>query len=263
MSQVEPLVRAADLVVTFGRGPGAVKAVDGVSLSVAPGERVGVVGESGSGKTTVARVIAGLERASSGSMTFDTPLGRRGLRADVQMVFQDPYQSLNPRLTAQSAVGECLRVRQRLSRRDARDAAVALLASIGVGETLARRLPDALSGGQRQRVSVARALAAQPRLLIADEPTSALDQSAQAQLLNLMSTVQQERDLAVLFISHDLGIIRYFTDRVYVMRRGRVIETGPTESVFGDPQSDYTRMLIEAIPGRRSGRGPDLSTAGG
>ncbi len=165
------------------------------------------------------------------------------------MVFQDPYSSLNPRQTVWSSVSEAIRVRQGLSGGEARAAALRLLQSIGIGESLAERLPALLSGGQQQRVSVARALAAEPALLIADEPTSALDQSAQAQLLNLLRRIQQERQLAILFISHDLGIIRYFTDRVHVMKQGRIVESGHTEEVFSNPQQAYTQLLINSIPG--------------
>lgn len=252
------LIEAQDIQVVFGKGPAAFTAVDGVSLTIGEGELVGIVGESGSGKTTMARVIAGLQKPTGGRLgpaerpenqRAGTARGRKRGRTDIQMVFQDPYSSLNPHQTAQSAVAEAFRVRQRMSAASSKAAALELMQSIGIGESLANRLPDLLSGGQRQRISVARALAAEPTLLIADEPTSALDQSAQAQLLNLLRRIQQERQLAILFISHDLGIIRYFTDRVYVMRKGRVVESGETERVFTNPREDYTRMLIDSIPG--------------
>jgi len=260
-SSDRPLVEARQISVTFGKGPYAFTAVDEASLTIGESEIVGIVGETGSGKTTLARVVAGLQPATDGRLLFprdpEGPAGqgrgarRRSHRTDIQMVFQDPYSSLDPRQTVWSSVSEAVKVRQGLSSADARAAALRLLQSIGIGDALAGRLPDLLSGGQRQRISVARALAAEPALLIADEPTSALDQSAQAQLLNLLRRIQQERQLAILFISHDLGIIRYFTDRVYVMRHGRIVESGHTEEVFSNPQQAYTQLLINSIPGSR------------
>jgi peptide/nickel transport system ATP-binding protein len=228
---------------------------------IGQGELVGIVGESGSGKTTIARVVARLQPPTSGKLVFspeaapaDSSRSPKSGRTDIQMVFQDPYSSLNPRQTALSAVAEAVKVRQGLSSAAAKKEATRLLQSIGIGEALTNRLPELLSGGQRQRISVARALAAEPSLLIADEPTSALDQSAQAQLLNLLRRIQAERHLSILFISHDLGLIRYFTDRVYVMKHGRVVESGNTEEVFLNPQDDYTKVLIESIPGSKAAR---------
>lgn len=257
----QPLLEVKNVTVIFGKGPRAFTAVDNVSLTIGKGEMVGIVGESGSGKTTVARVVAGLQPASSGNLVFPSEVSagnssrrRRSRRTDIQMVFQDPYSSLNPRQTARGAVAEAVKIRQGLSNANAKIEASRLLQSIGIGDALTNRLPELLSGGQRQRISVARALAAEPSLLIADEPTSALDQSAQAQLLNLLRRIQAERHLAILFISHDLGIIRYLTDRVYVMKHGRVVESGNTEEVFLNPQEDYTNALIESIPGTKAGR---------
>lgn len=251
------LVRAEHITITFGKGPYAFTAVQDATIEIGHGEVVGIVGESGSGKTTVARAIAGLQPVSAGAIRFHDQSPARGRRqhrrTDVQMVFQDPYSSLNPRQTPLEAVAEAIHVRQGLSRAPARAAAQELLRSIGIGGRLIERMPAQLSGGQRQRVSVARALAAEPTLLIADEPTSALDQSAQAQLLNLLRRIQSERHLAVLFISHDLGIIRYFTERVYVMRHGRIVEQGDTERVFRSPGEDYTKLLIDSIPGHHAG----------
>lgn len=256
-----PLIEAQQISVTFGKGPYAFTAVDEASLTIGHNEIVGIVGETGSGKTTLARVVAGLQPATDGCLVFprDPKVSagrgrnarRRSRRTDIQMVFQDPYSSLNPRQTVWNSVSEAVKVRQGFTGTEARTAALRLLQSIGIGDVLASRLPDLLSGGQRQRVSVARALAAEPALLIADEPTSALDQSAQAQLLNLLRRIQQERQLAILFISHDLGIIKYFTDRVYVMKHGRIVESGHTEEVFSNPQQAYTQLLIDSIPGSR------------
>ncbi len=174
---------------------------------------------------------------------------KREDRRRVQMVFQDPYGSLNPATRVVNAVAEAVRVWNRGSRADARRAALDLLRSIGIGAEDARKWPRALSGGQRQRVSVARALAPGPSVLIADEPTSAIDQSAQAQLLNVLRELQASRGLATIFISHDLGVIRYLTSRVYVMRRGEIVEEGPTAQVMRAPRHDYTKLLLASVPG--------------
>jgi peptide/nickel transport system ATP-binding protein len=255
------LLEARNLTVTFGAGPDAFDAVRDASIRVGAGEAVGVVGESGSGKTTLARVLVGLQPASGGEIRLE---GTRILRArtrdcfprperwKMQMVFQDPYSSLNPRQRAWQAVAEAIQVWQGLAGRAAKAAALDLLNAMGISEEQAHQFPRLLSGGQRQRVSVARALAPKPKLLIADEPTSSIDQSAQAQLLNLLRRLQRERDLSILFISHDLGIVRYLTSRVYVMQRGAIVEAGETATVFDRPEHPYTRLLIDSIPGRRA-----------
>ncbi len=249
----DELMEANHVTVTFGKGAYAFTAVDDVSVRIRRGEVVGIVGESGSGKTTLALAIAGLQPIAAGRVQFfgDSDVQRRQRRTGVQMVFQDPYSSLNPRQTPRAAVTEAIQVCQHLNKAKSDVKAKDLLQSIGISGDLIDRMPAQLSGGQRQRVSMARALAAEPNLLIADEPTSALDQSAQAQLLNLLHKIQAERHLAVLFISHDLSIIRYFTERVYVMRHGVVTEHGETQQVFRNPTSPYTRLLVESIPGRR------------
>ncbi len=260
-----PLLEARDLTVTFGHGPEAFNAVNAASLSVNPAEAVGIVGESGSGKTTVARVLVGLQRLAQGEVLlegrpiFGAAAQHRFPRAErwsIQMVFQDPYSSLNPRQRAWEAVAEALHVWQGLRGSQAREEALKLLQSMGISHEQALQYPKSLSGGQRQRVSVARALAPKPRVLIADEPTSSIDQSAQAQLLNLLRQLQQERGLAIIFISHDLGLVRYLTSRVYVMRKGDIVETGATGQVFENPQHAYTRLLINSIPGRRVAQVP-------
>ncbi len=250
-----PLVAAEGVTVTFG----LLDAVDNATLQIYPDEIVGIVGESGSGKTTLARVLVGLQRPTAGEVLLEgQPFADNGFRlrkrrrTDVQMVFQDPYSSLNPRQTAWAAVSEAVQIRQGLRADEARAESLSLLGSIGIGKALAQRRPERLSGGQRQRVSVARALAAKPSLLVADEPTSALDQSAQAQLLNLLREIQLTRQLAILFISHDLGVISYLTSRVYVMRHGRIVESGETAALFESPQREYTKLLIQSIPGRRT-----------
>lgn len=254
-----PLLEGRNITVRFGRGADALEAVRDASLTLGPAEIVGVVGESGSGKTTLARVLVGLQPAAAGTVQLE---GRpvveahskeripKNERWKIQMVFQDPYSSLNPRMRAWAAVAEVLQVWRGMTRQEARTEAFSLLESIGIGESQAQRLPKALSGGQRQRVSIARALAPEPRVLIADEPTSAIDQSAQARLANLLRRLRSERNLAILFISHDLALVRYMTSRVYVMRRGRIVESGPTETVLRKPRHDYTRVLLDSLPGR-------------
>jgi peptide/nickel transport system ATP-binding protein len=252
----DALIEARDVSVTFGSGSRAVRAVRGVSLHIDQGEAVGIVGESGSGKSTLARVLAGLQRPDSGEVLFDGEnIYQRGkaYRGDkrrlVQMVFQDPYGSLNPRITALSAVSEAVRVHGAGSRSDAIARSLDLLAQMGISERDAKKKPRQLSGGQRQRVSVARALSAQPAVLLADEPTSAIDQSAQAQLLNLFQGLL-DGGLSIALVSHDLGVIRYLTQRVYVMKDGEFVESGPTIEVFDNPTQDYTKKLIASIPGR-------------
>jgi ABC-type dipeptide/oligopeptide/nickel transport system ATPase subunit len=259
-----PLLEARDVTVTFGHGPDAFDAVRDATVAVSLGEAVGIVGESGSGKTTLARVLVGLQAPTRGEVFLE---GARILRAGtgdrfprserwkVQMVFQDPYSSLNPRQRAWEAVAEAMQVWQRLPASAAKREALKLLQAMGVSDEQAHQLPRSLSGGQRQRTSVARGLAPNPKVLIADEPTSSIDQSAQAQLLNLLRQLQRERGLAIIFVSHHLGIIRYLTTRVYVMRKGEIVEAGDTASVFESPRHEYTRLLINSIPGRRNGRG--------
>ena len=255
-----PLLEGRDITVRFGRGAAEFEAVRDASLALHPGEIVGVVGESGSGKTTLARVLVGLQQAASGAVQLEGrpfveahSIGRipKNERWKVQMVFQDPYSSLNPRMRAWSAVAEALQVWRDMTRKQARTEAFSLLQSIGIDESQARRFPKALSGGQRQRVSIARALAPEPKVLIADEPTSAIDQSAQARLANLLRRLRSERNLAILFISHDLALVRYLTSRVHVMQRGRIVESGPTETVLRKPRHAYTRVLLDSLPGRR------------
>jgi ABC-type dipeptide/oligopeptide/nickel transport system ATPase subunit len=258
-SSESPVLAGHHVTVRFGSGDRTLTAVDSACVEVGAGQTIGIVGESGSGKTSLARVLAGLLRPAAGEVLLDgRPVFGPGIadaypraeRGQVQMVFQDPYSSLDPRQRAGAAVAEAIQVWHGVRGQQAHREAVALLAALGVGEEHARRYPSALSGGQRQRVSVARALAPRPRVLIADEPTSAIDQSAQAQLLNILRRLQRERDLAVVFISHDLGIMRYLSSRVYVMQHGRIVESGDTACVFTRPSHAYTRLLLDSIPGR-------------
>ncbi len=260
----ELLLEGKEITVTFGRGAEAFEAVRAANVAVSGGEAVGIVGESGSGKTTLARVLVGLQRPSAGEVRLE---GERIFSAETeqsmprserwktQMIFQDPYSSLNPRMRVWQAVAEAVQVWHNLPKAAAREEALRLLQNMGISDDQARQFPKSLSGGQRQRVSVARALAPGPKVLIADEPTSSIDQSAQAQLLNLLRRLQAERGLAIIFISHDLGLVRYLTSRVYVMQTGDIVETGETQIVMEQPQHPYTRLLIDSIPGRGNGAG--------
>jgi oligopeptide transport system ATP-binding protein len=245
-----------DLHVRFRLDAGnTVQAVRGVSLSVGQGEILGLVGESGCGKSTLARACLALAPISGGDICWNgVPL--RGLRAgelrrlrpDVQMVFQDPYGSLNPRMTVQETLAEAIRVRRRLRGDALREAILRLLAEVGLGSEHALKYPHEFSGGQRQRVAIARALATEPRLVIADEPVSALDVSIQSQITNLIRRLCREHTLALLFISHDLAVVHYLADRVAVMYLGRLMETGPADAVILRPLHPYTRALVSAIP---------------
>ena len=252
----DPVLDVRDLTVVFG----ALRAVDRVSLEVRAGETLGIVGESGSGKTTVGRAILRIVEPSSGEITYRDAMGSetdvrragapalRGVRRDVRMIFQDPVASLNARKTIGQIVGEPLRLTGMKSPRERDDKVAHLLEQVGLDPAWRERYPHAFSGGQRQRVSIARAIAVEPRLVIADEATSALDVSLRAQILDLMIDLQAKLGIAYLFISHDMSVIRYMCDRVGVMHRGRLVETGTTDQVIDSPTHDYTRALLSAIP---------------
>jgi len=264
-----PLLRVRDLKVHFPiragvlqKTVGAVRAVDGVSFDVYPGETLGLVGESGSGKSTTGRSILQLERPTAGSVMFRdeelTALSGAALRArrrHMQMIFQDPYASLNPQMTVATILREPLDV-HRLGTSAERDARVAeLLERVGLGPGAAHRHPAQFSGGQRQRVGIARALATQPEFIVADEPISALDVSIQAQVVNLMADLKAELGLTYLFIAHDLSMVRHISDRVAVMYLGRIVELGPTDDIFYRARHPYTQALISAIPSIRPDAG--------
>jgi ABC-type glutathione transport system ATPase component len=247
------MLEVQDLRVTFGPRRKPFVAVDGVSLTVGANETVGLVGESGSGKTTVARSIVGLVRPTSGSITYDgrplPPGTRRGgeLQRAIQMVFQDPRSSLNPRMTVASIIGEAWRTHPVAAPTKDRATALAnLLADVGLDAGVADQRASQLSGGQCQRVSLARALAVKPRLLVCDEAVSALDVSVQAQILRLLDDLRQRHNLSMLFISHDLGVVHQIADRIAVMRRGVLVEEGPAGEVLGSPHHEYTQALLDA-----------------
>ena len=271
MTAAHPFIEVSGLRKVFsGRGHDVV-AVDGVSLQLDRSESLALVGESGSGKTTVARVIVGLERATSGRIVIDgveRSVGRVSLRErrvrarQVQMVFQDPYSSLDPRQRSRDAIGEVLALHFDLSGSDRAKRVSELLERVGLDERVGGALPQDLSGGQRQRVVIARALAAEPTVLILDEAVAALDVSVQAQVLNLLAEIRADSPIAYLFVSHDLAVVRQVTERAIVMQHGRIVEEGPTESLLDAPQHPYTIALRASVPRRgwRPQRRPVVAT---
>ena len=237
-------------------GKHIVRAVDGVSLDIEKGEILGLVGESGCGKSTFSRTIMQLIPATSGKVILDgedlSTLSHsqvRKRRLDFQMVFQDPYASLNPRMTIFSTLSEAVRQRHPKLKGDALYNRVeTLMATVGLDARVMRKYPHEFSGGQRQRIAIARALAPEPKLIIADEPVSALDVSIQSQILNLIKKLQKELGLTMIFISHDLGVVHYLADRIAVMYKGKIVESGSADQVFHHPEADYTKRLLASIP---------------
>lgn len=234
-----------------------VKAVSGVSFKLEEGKILGIVGESGSGKSTLARLLVGLEAPKQGEVRFRgarisglRERDVRPLRRDIQMIFQDPFGSLDPRMRIGASVGEPLGIAEPELDAAMRYRRIAMMLDrVGLGEGAMTRYPHQFSGGQRQRIAIARALITHPKLLIADEPVSALDASIQAQILNLLLDLKLEFGLSLVFISHDLGVVRYLSDRVIVMQAGRIVEEGETEALFSSPVAAYTKSLIAAMPG--------------
>jgi peptide/nickel transport system ATP-binding protein len=266
-ANAEPILSIRGLSKTFGgtktmlgKRTHAVHAVDSVDLDLYPGENLGIVGESGSGKTTLGRLILRVAEPSAGSVIYRQADGKtvdvakldkaglRKLHGDVRLVFQDPFASLNPRWTVRQIIGDPLYVRGLMHGRELEERVAELLRLVGLDPAMMDRYPHAFSGGQRQRIGIARALALDPRIIIADEATSALDVSIRSQILDLLLDIQKRLNLSFIFISHDISVVRYFCDRVAVMRQGRVVEVGPAEQICTDPQADYTKVLISAVP---------------
>ena len=242
------------------REVGNIRAVDDVTFSISEGETLGLVGESGCGKTTTSRCILRVVDPTDGEINFRSDDGEvvnvatlprsqlRGLRREMQMIFQDPFSSLNPRMTLLDIVGEPLVVNGVGNRGEREDRVAELLRLVGLRAEFMRRFPHAFSGGQRQRIGIARALALNPRLIVADEPVSALDVSVQAQVLNLLLDLQEELGLTYLFVAHDLSVVKHISDRVAVMYVGKLVEVAPTEELFSDPKHPYTAALLSSVP---------------
>ncbi|MFI9327295.1 ABC transporter ATP-binding protein [Kitasatospora sp. NPDC052868] len=260
----EPILEVKDLVkhypltqgIVFKKQVGAVKAVDGISFDLRKGETLGIVGESGCGKSTLAKVLMNLERATSGQVLFKgeeiTRLSGAGLRAvrrNIQMVFQDPYTSLNPRMTVGDIIGEPFEIHPEVAPKgDRRKAVQDLLDVVGLNPEYINRYPHQFSGGQRQRIGIARGLALKPEVIICDEPVSALDVSVQAQVINLLDQLQSEFELSYMFIAHDLSIVRHISDRVGVMYLGKMVEIGTEDEIYVHPTHPYTQALLSAVP---------------
>ena len=258
-SQKAPALRVDRLVKTFDvsapwlnrvveRKPKQyLQAVNDISFAVPMGGCLSLVGESGCGKSTVARLVTGLYKANSGEMRFAP--GKDGLPLSAQMIFQDPYASLNPRWRVKNIIAEPLReLKLRNTAAEIRERVEELLETVGLSPSDGEKFPHEFSGGQRQRISIARALASEPQFLVCDEPTSALDVSVQAQVLNLMRRLQDEFGLTYLFISHDMSVVRHMSDRIAVMYLGRIVEEGETEALFAQPRHPYTQLLLQTIP---------------
>jgi len=253
---------------------GTVQAVDDVSFDLRPGETLGLVGESGSGKTTTARCILRAITPSAGEIRFRTPDGRvtdlatlpdamlKPFRPHLQMVFQDPFSSLNPRMQVGQIVGEPLLLQRSASRREIDDRVAEMFRKVGLKPEHRTRYPHAFSGGQRQRIGIARALIMRPSLVVADEAVSALDVSVQAQILNLLKDLQADYSLTYLFVAHNLDVVRHFCDRVAVMYAGRIVELAPTNRLFTSPQHPYTKSLLAAVPWPDPDQPMQLSVSG-
>jgi ABC-type oligopeptide transport system ATPase subunit len=258
-----PLLEVRNLVKSFPLGEsvfgtplkGEVRAVDNVSFDIESGETLGLVGESGSGKSTLGRLVLRLIEPTSGSIEFDghhlhvaSTSEMRGFRRDMQIIFQDPFGSLDPRFRVEDVIAEPLIIHERISPEARRTRVRELLRSVGLDESVMRRFPHEFSGGQRQRIGIARALALRPKFIVADEPVSALDVSVGAQIVNLLAQLQREFGLTYLFISHSMPVVRYLATRIAVMRQGKIVELGPTEQITTHPEHPYTKSLVRAIP---------------
>jgi oligopeptide/dipeptide ABC transporter ATP-binding protein len=271
-----PLLNVTDLKTwfpirrgLFSRTTGHIRAVDGVSLHLNPGETLGLVGESGCGKSTLARTILRLDAAHEGAVHFEgtdllqlSKQEMRLVRPRLQMIFQDPYASMNPRQTVRDLLLEAPAFHRRITRAEHETVAVRLLQDVGMDRDALNRYPHEFSGGQRQRICIARALALQPSLIACDEIVSALDVSVQAQVLNLMADLQEKYRLAYLFISHDLSVVRHLAQRTAVMYLGKIVESGPTIDVIQNPRHPYTRALVSAVPRLEENQAPRIILAG-
>jgi oligopeptide/dipeptide ABC transporter ATP-binding protein len=258
---MEPLLVVSGLKKSYSisaglfKTAGIVKAVDGVDLELNPNETLGLVGESGCGKSTLSRLILLLERPEGGQIMFagkDALAANnkelKNIRRDMQVIFQDPFGSLNPRQKVLSIIEEPMRIHKMLSRPEIRDRAFSLMEMVGLDRQMAERYPHEFSGGQRQRICIARALAINPRIIICDEPVSSLDVSIQAQVLNLLTDLKEQMGLSYLFISHDLSVVGYLSDRVAVMYMGKIVELASAKDIFARPLHPYTRRLLDAVP---------------
>jgi len=241
--------------IFFRRQTGSVKAVDGINLKLKAGEILGLVGESGCGKSTLARAVMQLVPITDGTVVLEgrdlSKIGSNEVRAErvnFQMIFQDPYASLNPRMTVYNTLAEAIRTRQKISGKALMAKVALLMETVGLPSNQMRRYPHEFSGGQRQRIAIARALAPEPKLIIADEPVSALDVSIQSQILNLILKLCRELGLTMIFISHDISVVKYISDRIAVMYLGRLVELGPAADVVEKPLHPYTRALVSAVP---------------
>jgi oligopeptide transport system ATP-binding protein len=265
-----PLLDARGLAKHYAvRGGGVLRAVDGVDLAVRAGETHALVGESGCGKTTLGRLILRLVEPTAGSIRFRgedllalRPGAMRQMRRHLSVIFQDPYGSLDPRMTVAEIIGEPLRIFGEGTRAERRARVEALLAQVGLTPAHATRHPHEFSGGQRQRIGIARALALEPDLVVCDEPVSALDVSIQAQIINLLQDLQQSHGLTYLFVAHDLSVVRHIADRVSVMYLGRMVEEAPKTALFATPRHPYTRALLAAVPQPKPGAPPPVPLAG-
>jgi oligopeptide/dipeptide ABC transporter ATP-binding protein len=252
-----PLISIHDLKVQFG----AVRAVDGVSLDIFEGETLGLVGESGSGKTTLGRAILQLVKPAAGQIAFrgeNLNGNMKSLRRHMQMIFQDPYASLDPRMTAGAIIAEPLRVWRLANGRQIEERVATLMETVGLDPGLRKRYPHEFSGGQRQRIGIARALALEPAFLVADEPIAALDVSIQAQILNLLDDLRKRLKLTMLFVSHDLRAVHHISNRIAVMYLGRIVELAPAEQIYSQPLMPYTRALVASMPSVAGYRRPAL-----
>src|SRR5579872_1146534 len=267
---MDPILEISDLVVEFSSPTGlfrrsSISAVDKVSIKISKGEAVGIVGESGSGKTTIARTIVKLIEPTSGHVLFNgqdifrqDSCARKEYRKQVQMIFQDPYESLNPRSSVLRIVEEPLIVHKiSPGREDRKEKGYELLQLVGLEKDLAARYPHELSGGQRQRVAIARALAVNPQVLVCDEPVSMLDVSIRVGILNLLKDLKRSMNLTFVFITHDLGVARYFCDRVAVIYRGQMMEAAQTEDLIINTMNPYTQLLLDSVPGEGNGKSND------